>query len=116
VTERGAHGQVLNLPLPPGSDGAAMRAAYAALAFPRLEAFRPDLILISAGFDAHARDPLAQLMWDEDDYIWLTERLCDIADAHAAGRVVSALEGGYDLAALQASVAAHVGVLKERGA
>lgn len=116
VTERGAHGQVLNVPLSPGSDGAAMRAAYGAQVFPRLDAFRPELILISAGFDAHARDPLANLMWDEEDYAWLTTRLCDLADAHAGGRVVSVLEGGYDLAALQASVAAHVGVLKERGA
>jgi acetoin utilization deacetylase AcuC-like enzyme len=116
ASEQGAHGQVLNVPLPPGSDGAAMRAAYEAQVFPRLDAFRPELILVSAGFDAHARDPLAQLMWDEDDYAWLTHRLCDLADAHAGGRVVSALEGGYDLAALQASVAAHVGVLKERGA
>jgi len=115
-SERGAHGQVLNVPLPPGSDGAVMRAAYEAQVFPRLEAFRPELILISAGFDAHARDPLAQLMWDEDDFAWLTGRLCDLAEAHAGGRVVSALEGGYDLAALQASVAAHVGVLRERGA
>jgi acetoin utilization deacetylase AcuC-like enzyme len=93
-----------------------MRAAYEAQVFPRLEAFRPELILISAGFDAHARDPLAQLMWEEDDFAWLTGRLCDLAEAHAGGRVVSALEGGYDLAALQASVAAHVGVLRERGA
>lgn len=115
-TERGAHGQVINLPLPPGSGGAEMRAAYEAKVFPRLESFRPELILISAGFDAHARDPLAQLMWDEDDFAWLTHRLCDAADAHASGRVVSALEGGYDLTALQASVAAHVGVLRERGA
>jgi acetoin utilization deacetylase AcuC-like enzyme len=115
-SERGAHGQVLNVPLALGSDGAVMRAAYERLVLPRLEAFRPELILISAGFDAHARDPLAQLMWDEEDYVWLTGRLCDLADAHAGGRVVSALEGGYDLAALQASVAAHVGVLRERGA
>jgi acetoin utilization deacetylase AcuC-like enzyme len=115
-SERGAHGQVLNVPLPPGSGGAVMREAYEAQVFPRLAAFRPELILISAGFDAHARDPLAQLMWDEDDFAWLTHRLCDAADAHAGGRVVSALEGGYDLSALQASVAAHVGVLRERGA
>lgn len=115
-SERGAQGQVLNVPLAPGSDGAVMRGAYEAQVFPRLEAFRPELILISAGFDAHARDPLAQLMWDEEDYAWLTGRLCDLADAHAAGRVVSTLEGGYDLEALQASVAAHVGVLRERGA
>jgi acetoin utilization deacetylase AcuC-like enzyme len=115
-SEQGAHGQVVNVPLPPGSGGEAMRAAYEAEVFPRLEAFRPELLLISAGFDAHAADPLADLNWTEADYVWLTERLCDIADAHAGGRVVSALEGGYDLDALAASVAAHVGVLRERGA
>jgi acetoin utilization deacetylase AcuC-like enzyme len=115
-SEQGAHGQVLNVPLPPGSGGAVMRAAYEAQVFPRIEAFRPELVLISAGFDAHARDPLAQLRWDEGDYAWLTGRLCDLADAHAGGRMVSALEGGYDLDALAASVAAHVGVMQERGA
>jgi acetoin utilization deacetylase AcuC-like enzyme len=115
-SERGAHGQVLNVPLPPGSGGAAVRAAYEAQVFPRLAAFRPELLLISAGFDAHAADPLAELAWIEADYAWLTARLCDIAEAHAGGRVVSALEGGYDLDALAASVAAHVGVLTERGA
>jgi len=115
-SERGAHGQVLNVPLPPGSGGAAMRAAYEEQVFPRLAAFRPELLLVSAGFDAHADDPLAELNWREADYAWLTQRLCDIAAAHAAGRVVSALEGGYDLDALAASVAAHVGVLTERGA
>ena len=92
-----------------------MRAAYEAEVFPALDAFRPELILISAGFDAHADDPLAQLNWREDDFAWLTHRLCDLADRHARGRVVSCLEGGYDLDALQASVAAHVGVLQERG-
>ena len=114
-SERGAHGQIMNIPLPPGSDGRAMRAAYEAEVFPKLEAWKPELILISAGFDAHADDPLAQLNWREDDYAWLTHRLCDAADAHAQGRVVSCLEGGYDLDALAASVAAHVGVLQERG-
>lgn len=113
--ERGAHGQILNLPLPPHSDGAAMRKLYEAEAFPALEAFKPQLLLISAGFDAHADDPLAQLDWVEADYAWLTERLCDIADRHCKGRVVSCLEGGYDLQALAASVAAHVAVLQERG-
>ncbi len=112
--ENGAHGQILNIPLVPYSDGRTMRAAYEAEAFPALEAFKPELILISAGFDAHADDPLAQLNWHEEDYRWLTLRLCDIADAHAKGRVVSCLEGGYDLAALTTSVAAHVGVLQER--
>jgi acetoin utilization deacetylase AcuC-like enzyme len=115
-TERGAHGQIVNVPLAPGTDGAVMRAAYEAKVFPRLDAFAPELVLISAGFDAHRADPLAQLEWDEDDYVWLTQRLCDLADRHAGGRVVSVLEGGYDLPALAASVAAHVGVLRERGA
>ena len=110
-SERGAHHQIINLPLPPGSDGADMRAAYAAEIFPALTAWNPDLILISAGFDAHQDDPLAQLNWIAADYAWLTHRLCDFA----LGRVVSCLEGGYDLDALAASVAAHVGVLQERG-
>ena len=113
--ERGAYGQIVNIPLPPYSDGTVMRAAYVAEAFPVLEAWKPEMILISAGFDAHADDPLAQLGWREADFAWLTERLCDLADLHAQGRVVSCLEGGYDLDALAASVAAHVGVLQERG-
>ena len=91
-----------------------MRAAYEAQVFPALDAFKPDLILISAGFDAHAADPLANLNWYEDDFAWLTHRLCDLAASHAQGRVVSCLEGGYDLGALQTSVAAHVSVLMER--
>ncbi|PZQ95471.1 MAG: acetoin utilization protein [Cereibacter sphaeroides] len=114
-SEKGAHGQVVNVPLPPGSGGPEMRAAYEAKVFPRIEAFRPELILISAGFDAHADDPLAELNWREADYAWLTGRICDLADAHAGGRVVSVQEGGYDLGALERSVAAHVGVLQERG-
>ena len=114
-SERGAHGQIVNLPLPPGSDGSAMRAGYEAEIFPALAAFKPDLILISAGFDAHANDPLAQLNWQADDYAWLTHRICDLADAHAKGRVVSCLEGGYDLDGVTVSVAAHVGALQERG-
>lgn len=113
-SETGAHGQILNLPLPPESDGATMRAAYEAQVFPALDAWKPDLILISAGFDAHANDPLANLNWHEDDFAWLTQRLCDLAATHAQGRVVSCLEGGYDLGALQSSVAAHVSVLMER--
>ena len=114
ASETGAHGQILNLPLPPESNGATMRAAYEAQVFPALDAFKPDLILISAGFDAHANDPLANLNWHEDDFAWLTHRLCDLAATHAQGRVVSCLEGGYDLGALQTSVAAHVSVLMER--
>lgn len=115
ATERGAHGQIVNVPLREGSGGAAMRAAYEARVFPALDAFRPELLLVSAGFDAHADDPLAGLEWQAEDYRWLTGRLCDIADAHAGGRIVSTLEGGYDLQALEACVAAHVGVLEERG-
>lgn len=107
--ERGAHGQITNVPLRPGSGGAEMRAAYEAQVFPALAAFDPQLLLISAGFDAHADDPLADLNWQADDYRWLTERLCGFA----GGRVVSTLEGGYDLGALAASVAAHVGALVE---
>ena len=109
--DKGAHGQILNVPLRSGSGGTAMRAVYERVVFPALEAWRPELLLISAGFDAHADDPLAGLEWQAEDYAWLTDRLCDFA----GGRVVSTLEGGYDLDALAASVAAHVGVLEERG-
>jgi acetoin utilization deacetylase AcuC-like enzyme len=112
--ERGAHGQIVNVALRAGSGGAAMRAAYEGTILPALEDFAPEFVLISAGFDAHAADPLASLEWDESDYAWLTGRLCDVAARHAGGRVVSTLEGGYDLEALAASVAAHVGVLEER--
>ena len=113
-SERGAHHTIINIPLDPGTDGTTMRAAYEAEAFPAIDAFKPDLILISAGFDAHTDDPLAGLNWVAEDYAWLTRHLCDLADKHCQGRVVSCLEGGYDLAALTASVAAHVGVLQER--
>ena len=113
--ERGAHGQILNHPLRPGTGSAAMRTAYETHILPALDAYAPEFLLISAGFDAHESDPLASLNWQTEDFAWLTHRLCDIADRHAHGRIVSTLEGGYDLAALQASVAAHVGVLEERG-
>jgi acetoin utilization deacetylase AcuC-like enzyme len=113
--ETGAHGQIINVPLREGSGGGPMRAAYEALIFPRLTDWRPELILISAGFDAHANDPLAGLEWQAEDYAWLTARICEIADQHAGGRVVSCLEGGYDLAALTESVAAHLGVLTGQG-
>lgn len=109
--ERGAHGQILNVPLRAGSGGRAMREVYESVVFPALAEWEPELLLISAGFDAHADDPLAGLEWRAEDYRWLTDRLCDFA----GGRVVSSLEGGYDLDALAVSVAAHVGVLEERG-
>lgn len=114
--ERGAHDTIHNIPLPPDSGGATMRAAYEGRVFPTLRAFKPELILISAGFDAHRADPLAQLRWETGDFIWLTEHLCDLADDLCERRIVSVLEGGYDLDALAQSVAAHVGVLMERGA
>jgi acetoin utilization deacetylase AcuC-like enzyme len=115
VHERGAHDNILNAPLEPMSGGAQMRRVYESEIFPALETFSPELVLVSAGFDAHTADPLAELNWTVEDFAWLTTRICDIAEAHAGGRVVSTLEGGYDLDALAASVAAHVEVLMERG-
>jgi len=109
--DAGAHGQVMNLALRSGSGGREMRALYERVVFPALADWGPELLLVSAGFDAHADDPLAGLDWQAEDYGWLTRRLCDFA----GGRVVSTLEGGYDLDALAASVAAHAGVLEERG-
>ncbi len=113
--ENGAHGQIVNIPLAAGSGGAQMRALYEAQVFPRLIEFAPELIVISAGFDAHRDDPLGGLRWTADDFAWLTARICDVAEASAKGRVVSTLEGGYDLDALEDCVAAHVGILAERG-
>jgi acetoin utilization deacetylase AcuC-like enzyme len=104
-------GNIVNLPLRPMSGSAEFRAGMTREVLPALDAFAPEMVLISAGFDAHRRDPLAQLMLDEGDYAWVTERLVEIARTHAQGRVVSTLEGGYDLAALGASAAAHVRVL-----
>jgi len=106
--ETGAHGNVLNLPLAPDTGGIEMRAAWRNHAFPRLRSFRPELIIISAGFDAHMDDPLAQLNWETDDFAWITAELCAIAAEVCQGRVVSTLEGGYDLNALAASARAHV--------
>ena len=104
-------GNVHNAILPPGADGAAFRAAWRDLLLPALEAFGPELVVISAGFDAHARDPLAQLRVREADFAWLTAEICAIADRACGGRVVSLLEGGYDLDALASSTAAHVRAL-----
>jgi len=116
ATETGAHGNVLNYPLSEGGSTNTMQAAYEGEILPAIEAFNPDLILISAGFDAHRADPLAGLMWEVDDFRWLTHRICDVADKVCGGRIVSTLEGGYDLDALAACVAVHVEVLMERGA
>lgn len=104
-------GNIVNVPLRPGSGSEQFRAAMEDGVLPALGAFAPDLILVSAGFDAHERDPLATLRLVEDDYSWVTRRLCEVADEVCGGRVVATLEGGYDLDALAASVAAHVEVL-----
>jgi acetoin utilization deacetylase AcuC-like enzyme len=116
VHETGAHDNVMNVPLAPGTAGPAFRRAWEERVFPALMEFAPELVLVSAGFDGHADDPLANLRLTEDDFAWITGRICDVAEATAGGRVVSTLEGGYDLGALSASVAAHVEVLMERGA
>lgn len=108
-------GNVLNIPLEEATTGEGFRKAYEEQVFPRLNDFAPELVLISAGFDAHEADPLAGLQLDEDDFAWVTQRLCDVADTHCAGRVVSCLEGGYDLDSLGRSARAHVAVLEERG-
>lgn len=112
AAERGAHGNVVNVPLPAGSNGARFRAAYRDVVVPALRAFAPEFLLISAGFDAHADDPLAALAVHEQDFAAVTTMLCDAVAESAQGRVVSVLEGGYDLDALAASVTAHVHALR----
>ena len=104
-------GNIVNVPLPPMTGSGQFRLAMTRQIFPAVDAFRPELVIVSAGFDAHRSDPLAQLLLDEADYTWVTEKLLEIAHRHAKGRLVATLEGGYDLAALGASVAAHVRVL-----
>jgi acetoin utilization deacetylase AcuC-like enzyme len=104
---------VLNLPVPAYTRGPAIRDLIESHWMPRLEAFAPQLILISAGFDAHRDDGLGQLGLVEEDYAWITRRLKELAERHAGGRIVSALEGGYHLPALARSVEAHVRVLAD---
>ena len=104
-------GNIVNVALEAGTGGAEMRAAYKERILPALDDFRPDLLLISAGFDAERRDPLAQLEWVGSDYAWLTGNLMDIAARRCSNRVVSMLEGGYDLGGLASGVSAHVGML-----
>ena len=111
--EQGNYNNIVNIPLPPRSTGALMRQKYEALVFPVLQNFEPELILISAGFDAHEADPLAELNWSTEDFSWMTERLCKIAEECCEGRLVSTLEGGYDLEALADSVKVHVKKLCE---
>ncbi len=111
-TETGA-GNIVNAPLDPGTGSDHFRDAFESRVLPALDAFRPDLIIISAGFDAHHRDPLAEINLDEADFDWATGVLMDRADRMSAGRLVSLLEGGYDLKGLAGSVAAHVARLMQ---
>jgi acetoin utilization deacetylase AcuC-like enzyme len=104
-------GNIHNVPLPPRSGGATFRAAWSDVLLPAIDAFRPQLLLVSAGFDAHHLDPLAQLDAEAEDFGWISARLCELADRHAQGRLVSLLEGGYSMDALRSSSVAHVGAL-----
>lgn len=104
-------GNIHNEPLPAGAGSAQFRRAYREVLLPALEAWRPELLLISAGFDAHARDPLAEINLEADDFAWLTGELAALAERHCGGRIVSALEGGYDLRALAESTGAHLRAL-----
>lgn len=108
LSERGEHGTIVNAPLRAGDGTDAFRDAFESTILPRLADFRPDLVIISAGFDAHWRDPLANINLKEADFAWATQKLMEIADRHAGGRLVSILEGGYDLEGLSKSTAAHV--------
>ncbi|HML90876.1 histone deacetylase family protein [Methyloceanibacter sp.] len=111
ATDETGVGNICNAPLSPGDDGPKFRAAFEARILPALDAFAPDFVLVSAGFDAHLRDPLAQLRLREDDFAWVTEQLLAAAAKHSGGRLVSTLEGGYDLEALASSAAVHVKTL-----
>ena len=108
VSERGVADNVVNQPLPPGATGAAFRRAWEAIGLPALDRFAPELLIVSAGFDAHRADPLANLRLDTEDFGWITDRLMEAANKHCGGKLVSVLEGGYDLGALAASAALHV--------
>ena len=104
-------GHIVNCPLPPGSGSDAFRAAVQQQWLPALETFAPQLLLISAGFDAHGADDMSHLRFTTADYSWVTEVACGIADRHAQGRIVSTLEGGYELRSLAASAVAHIETL-----
>ena len=106
-------GNIANVPLDPQTDGLTMREAYASHIIPALINFSPDLLLLSAGFDAHERDPLAQLNWQSSDYGWLTGKLMDVAERYCGNRIVSLLEGGYDLKGLAGGVSNHVAMLMD---
>jgi acetoin utilization deacetylase AcuC-like enzyme len=104
---------MVNVPLAPYTRGPEMRETIQAMWLPRLEAFKPEMLFISAGFDAHREDDLGQLGLVEADYEWITRKLKALADRHCGGRIVSCLEGGYNLGALARSVAAHLRVLAD---
>ncbi|HEV7372815.1 histone deacetylase family protein [Arenibaculum sp.] len=106
--EHGRHGNILNVALPDASASPEFRHAVTARVLPAVQGFAPDLVMISAGFDGHTRDPLAGLHLVDDDFTWITRKLAEVARERCGGRVVSSLEGGYDLRALASSVAAHV--------
>lgn len=108
ASERGVADNVVNLPLRPGSGSEQFRQAWEGIAIPRLDAFAPELLIISAGFDAHRADPLADIRLQTEDFGWITDRLMEVADRRCGGKIVSILEGGYDLEALAASAALHV--------
>ena len=112
--ENGAYDTIVNAPLSAGTDGRLFKEAVETVILPRIAEFSPDLVIISAGFDAHYRDPLANLNLTENDFAWITGKLIDVALAHCDGRIVSVLEGGYDLEGLAASAAAHVLTLMGR--
>jgi acetoin utilization deacetylase AcuC-like enzyme len=113
ASERGSANNIVNAPLQPGSDGAAFRSAWSNIILPELDRFAPGLLIVSAGFDAHKSDPLAQLRLETADYAWITQELTRVAAMHCGGRIVSVLEGGYDLTALAASAATHVRCLMQ---
>jgi len=112
--QTGASGNILNVPLPPGCDSALFRAQVKSRLLPALRAFAPQLIVLSAGFDAHRRDPLASMHLEDDDFGWITREVMKIATDKCRGRIVSILEGGYSAAGLAGGCAAHVRALMER--
>ncbi len=109
--DHGPLDNIVNMPLPPRTEGKGFRRTWSENALVAIDNFKPELILVSAGFDAHCDDPLADILLVEDDYFWITSELCRLAQKHCAGRVISTLEGGYNIKALTASVAAHVKAL-----
>jgi acetoin utilization deacetylase AcuC-like enzyme len=114
LSETGDHGTIVNAPLSAGDGSEAFRDAVDTVILPRIDSFAPDLIIISAGFDAHWRDPLASLNLTESDFAWATQKLMDLAERHCGRRIVSVLEGGYDLEGLAKSTAFHLDALMGR--